>query len=188
MDIHSVLSQMNVTPTDKGVWDSALGNVQELNYQPIQQVAPIDYNKIAKDVQDKFSMPEVSPSVKGIVSSLRSQALPTAQTGWNDTFGKTGDVNGRDYIVPTKQQIDNSGKLFNDSRTPFTESTIKDMTYIDWFGDKALKYDTYEIGRDNETVEALKQSRVEKFAKGITGMAMKTLSHAVGGTAGVVRQ
>lgn len=185
MDIHSVLSQMNVTPTDKGVWDSALGNVQELNYQPIQQVAPIDYNKIAKDVQDKFSMPEVSPSVKGVVSSLRSQALPAAQTGWTDTFGKTGDVNGRDYIVPTKQQIDNSGKLFHDSRTPFTESTIKDMTYIDWFGDKALKYDTYEIGRDNETVEALKQSRVEKFAKGITGMAMKTLSHAVGGTAGV---
>lgn len=185
MDIHSVLSQMNVTPTDKGVWDSALGNVQELNYQPIQQVAPIDYNKIAKDVQDKFSMPEVSPSVKGIVSSLRSQALPTAQTGWTDTFGKTGDVNGRDYIVPTKQQIDNSSKLFHDSRTPFTESTIKDMTYIDWFGDKALKYDTYAIGRDNETVEALKQSRVEKFAKGITGMAMKTLSHAVGGTAGV---
>lgn len=185
MDIHSVLSQINVTPTNKGVWDSALGNTQELNYQPIQQVDPVDYDGIAKDVREKFSLPEVSPSVKGVISSLRTQAVAAPQTGWQDVFGKVNDGSKRDYVVPTKQQIENSGKLFKDTRTPFTERIVDDMTYKDWFGNKAIKYDTYAIGRDNETVEALKQSGIGQWAKGLTAMGMKTLVHAVGGTAGV---
>jgi hypothetical protein len=167
MDILNDIAQLKPIPTDLGVYDSAINDVDKIT------------NSFSLPQAPSFVVPEtpvdtnISPDVLNIIKGLQNN-VPQPHSEDLTALAKAGSGDS----IPKSD-------FFKVDKNVVTPDMLPDFTYKNLLGETKLKYDTYEYGRNNEEIQALKQTRLEKWGKGLTSMLGKSLVHAVGGTVGL---
>ena len=170
MNIHNDLAQMKANPTDLGIYDSAVNGTDKL-YKSFDLPSPPAAVLPEPKSVDFGAAAAVSPNVANIIQGLRNSS------------NKPSQPQGLMSTMPSSSKPQSA--LFQIPKNIITVDTLSDMTYKNLLGDTKLKYDSYEVGRDNEELQAQKQTRLEKWGKGVTAMVGKSLVHAIGGTVGL---